>query len=109
MMFLQPLKHIDFLPLLVSKTYHTLPLYCAAVLFFLDTSVRKQLRELLWESTVDVSLVARLKHCMSSLDENLKLAHPHVQVRGRGPQTTESISNLIFSIWKNRFSRIFMY
>ena len=34
-------KNIDFLPLLVSKIYHTLPLYCATVLFFLDTSVQK--------------------------------------------------------------------
>ena len=39
MTFLQPLKNIDFLPLLVSKIYHTLPLQCATVLFFLDTSV----------------------------------------------------------------------
>ena len=65
-------KKYRFLPLLVSKTYHTLPLYCATVLFFLDTSVRKQPGELLWESTADISLVERLKHGMSSLDENLK-------------------------------------
>ena len=38
--FLQPLKNIDFLQLLVSKIYHILPLYCATALFFLDTSSR---------------------------------------------------------------------
>ena len=33
-------KKYRFLPLFVSKIYHTLPLYCATVLFFLATSVR---------------------------------------------------------------------
>ena len=42
--FLRPLKNIDFLPLLVSKIYHTLPLYCVTVLFFLDTYVRNSLK-----------------------------------------------------------------
>ena len=74
MTFLQPLKNIDFFATFKRLKYTILFKPCSVLaLFFLDTSVRNSLAgELLWVSTVDISFVARLKHGMSSLDENLK-------------------------------------
>ena len=49
-------------------------------------------------STVDISFVARLKHGMSSLDENLKEAHP------QGPssrlRTLDNRKHIEPNIWK---------
>ena len=72
---LQPLKNIDFFATFKCLKYTILFKPCSVLQFFSFLSLhfcQKQPRELLWVSTVDISFMARLKHGMSSLDENLK-------------------------------------
>ena len=66
---LQPLKNMDFSPLLVSEICHNLHMYCAIILFFLEIYVRNCF------GNVQLIICCWLK-LLSSLVGNLKQAHP---------------------------------
>ena len=91
MAFLQPLKKYRFLPLLVSKIYHTLQFS-----FFLTLLLETASRVALGKYSLDfVGGVPREWHVFAG--RSPILADP---VCSCGPRTIESISKLLLSIWK---------